>query len=50
MLLVILEAYRLEVGHHIEDDEVVKEIEECWDRPLQVAEERGAGGTAQIFE
>jgi len=33
--------YRLQIGHHIEDDKVVKEVEECRNRPLQVAEKRG---------
>ena len=48
-LSVFTEPYRLEVGHHVEDDKVVKEIEEGWNRPLHVAEERGARGAAQIF-
>ena len=39
---------RLKVGHHIEDDKVVKEVEESRDGPLQGAEEGRAGGTAQV--
>lgn len=39
---------RLQVGHHIEDDEVVQEVEEGRDGPFQGAEEGGAGGAAQV--
>ena len=40
--------HRLQVGHHIEDDEVVEEVEESGDGPLQGADEGGAGGPAQL--
>lgn len=42
--------YRLQVSHHIEDDEVVKKIEEGRDGPLQGSKEGGSEGTSQISE
>jgi len=40
--------HRLQVGHHVEDDEVVEEVEESRDSPLQGIEEGGAGGKAEL--
>lgn len=40
----------LQVGHHVEDDEVVHEVEEGRDGPFEGDEEGGARGTAQIFK
>lgn len=42
--------YRLQVSHHIEDDEVVKKIEEGRDGPLERTKEGSSGGTPQISE
>ena len=42
--------YRLQVSHHIEDDEVVEKVEEGRDGPLQGTKERSSGGTSQILE
>lgn len=39
---------RLQVGHDIEDDEVVDKVEESRDSPLQVSEQGRGGGTAQV--
>lgn len=40
--------HRLQVGHYIEDDEVVKKVEEGRDSPLQRTEEGSTGGKAQL--
>lgn len=42
--------YRLQVSHHIEDDEIVEKIEEGRDGPLQGSKEGGSGGTPQISQ
>lgn len=42
--------YWLQVRHHIEDNEVVKKVEEGRDGPLEGSKEGSNGGTSQILE
>lgn len=39
----------LQVGHDVENDEVVQEVEEGGYGPLQGSEEGSAGGKSQVF-
>lgn len=41
---------RLQVGHHIEDDDVVHKVEESRNGPFEGVEQRGAGSAAQTSE
>lgn len=41
---------RLQVSHHVEDDEVVEKVEEGRDGPLQETKEGSNGGTFHISE
>ena len=43
------EAHRLQVGHDVEDDEVVQEVEESWNGPLEKTEVVRTRGATQLF-